>query len=62
MEALAEKLDGMKAQLEGQLRAKGFAKDRMQMEVYLNLRYEGTDTRYDLINLSLSSCVQPSTN
>lgn len=47
MEGLQEKIAGMKAQLEGQLKAKGFGKDRVQMEVYLNLRYDGTDTRYD---------------
>lgn len=47
VEGLQEKIAGMKAQLEGQLKAKGFGKDRVQMEVYLNLRYDGTDTRYD---------------
>lgn len=46
VEGLQEKIAGMKAQLEAQLKAKGFGKDRVQMEIYLNLRYDGTDTRY----------------
>jgi 5-oxoprolinase (ATP-hydrolysing) len=46
VEALEGKIGGMKSQLVAQLQAKGFGKDRMQLEVYLNLRYDGTDTRY----------------
>ncbi len=34
----------MKAQLQAQLETQNFPKDRIQLQVYLNLRYEGTDT------------------